>query len=123
MSFKKLYPSKNAFFVMIKMEVQGGTTSRWLFLLVSILFFCEPGCCKRTTTISLSDPNHFNYNLEDYDHYRNNNYQRQSSYNPKKYYGRRMERRNEQQNVVVTNEKNYASPRIVILGATGTKMT
>lgn len=123
MSFKKLYPTKNAFFVMIKMEVQGGTTSRWLFLLVSILFFCEPACCKRTTTISLSDPNHFNYNLEDYDHYRNNNYQRQSSYNPKKYYGRRMERRNEQQNVVVTNEKHYASPRIVILGATGTKMT
>ena len=84
-------------------------------LFVVLLLFCF--VCVRTTIISLNDPHDFDHHGSDY-----NRRQQQSSYNQRQYYGnigRRMERRGEQQNVVVTNEKHYASPRIVILGATG----
>ena len=88
-------------------------------VVVVLLLFCNYFVCVRTTIISLNDPH-------DFDHYVSNYNRRQQpsqpNYNQRQYYGnngRRLERRGEQQNVVVTNEKNYASPRIVILGATG----
>ena len=87
------------------------------FAVLLLLLFCEFVVSKRTTISSYNDQNDFNYNLEDYSRRQKNN--RQSSYNQRKYYGRRMERRNEQHDVVVTNEKHFASPRIIILGATG----
>ena len=85
---------------------------------VLLLLFCTCFVCVRTTIISLNDPHDFDHHVSDYNRWQ----QHQSNYNQRQYYGnigRRMERRGEQENVVVTNEKHYASPRIVILGATG----
>ena len=102
------------------MQIPGQRTHLMTFTIILLLSFCEFGGCKRTTVISLNDhPNDYNHRAHDPYNRRQQQNQLQSSYNQRKYYGRRMERRNEQQDVVVTNEKHYASPRIVVLGATG----
>ena len=90
------------------------------FICFGMIFLCfGVVTAKRTTALSIDDPNNFNYNVEDYNRHHQQQYSKSSVHNQRKYYGRRMERRNEQQNVAVTNEKHYASPRIVVLGATG----
>lgn len=107
---------------MLRMRVSRNT----LTLFVVIIFSCGFATSRRTTTTSLSDRNEFNYNHEEYNnrhHQQQQQYSKSNVHNQRKYYQRRMERRNEQQNVEVTNEKHYASPRIVILGATGNSVT
>ena len=86
------------------------------FVALLLTLCCNLAAATRTTITSFNDQNDFNYNWEDYSRRQTSH---RSSYNQRQYYGRRMERRNEQHDVVVTNEKHYASPRIVILGATG----
>ena len=84
-----------------------------------VLLSFECVTAKRTTALSINDQNEFNYNVEDFNRHHQQQYSKSSVHNQRKYYGRRMERRNEQHDVEVTNEKHYASPRIVVLGATG----
>ena len=110
---------------MPKMQILGQRTHLVAFTVILLLSFCEFGGCKRTTVVSLNDhENDYNHRAHDsYNQRRQPQNQLQSSYNQRKYYGRRMERRNEEQDVIVTNEKHYASPRIVILGATGKLIT
>ena len=97
-----------------------------IILLGIIILSCELVSAKRTTTLSFDDRNEFNYNHEDYNRHhvqQQQQYSKSSIHNQRKYYGKRLDRRNEQKSVVVTNEKHYASPRIVILGATGNRIS
>ena len=84
--------------------------------LIAALLLCEHFGNTHTTIIALNQPQNGdrinNYNVDSQPQYKR---QRQYYEN----IGRRIERRGDDQNVVVTNEKRFASPRIVVLGATG----
>ena len=77
---------------------------------------CECFSNATTTLITLNQPKNFN-DVSDY------NVDSQPRYKQRRQYyentGRRIARRDDEQSVVITNEQRFASPRIVILGATG----
>ena len=77
---------------------------------------CECFTNATTTLITLNHPNKFN-DVSDFNGDSQPRYKLRRQYyeNP----DRRIARRGDEQSVVITNEQRFASPRIVILGATG----
>ena len=77
---------------------------------------CECFTNATTTLITLNQPNKFN-DVSDFNGDSQPRYKQRRQYyeNP----DRRIARRGDEQSVVITNEQRFASPRIVILGATG----
>ena len=84
--------------------------------LILAILVCECFTYATTTLITLNQPNKFNdvseFNGDSQPRYK----QRRQYYENT---GRRIARRGDEQSVVITNEQRFASPRIVILGATG----
>ena len=80
------------------------------------LLVCECFTNANTTLITLNQPKNVN-DVSDYIVDNEPRYKQRRQYYENM--GRRIERRGDEQNVVITNEKRFASPRIVILGATG----
>ena len=95
----------------------------------AVVTFCFIWNCVveiQASSVSLNQPNKYvNADESQYHHIDRQKQQQQENkkYNQQgKYYGsfRRTERKHDDtRKVVVTNEKRFASPRIVILGATG----